>query len=113
MAEIIIEFFKEINVAQLLAIGVMLWLMYSRLDGKIEKLDKKLSDRIDAMGNKVENIDHRLSNLETKFEIMCQKVSELGNKVEDVDRRLCRIEGSLATQGHCLFTQSHQEKKAE
>lgn len=35
----------------------------------------------------------------------------LSTKVEDIDRRLCRIEGSLATQGHCLFSQDKPEKK--
>lgn len=41
------------------------------------------------------------------------KIDKLNEKVEDIDRRLCRIEGSLATQGHCLFNQQKQEKKAE
>lgn len=55
------------------------------------------------------------------FALMCiiwnslnRRIDKLSDKVEDVDRRLCRIEGSLATQGHCLFHQSNQpEKKAE
>lgn len=40
------------------------------------------------------------------------KIDKLGEKVEDLDRRICRIEGSLATQGHCLFGQK-EERKAE
>jgi len=86
MPELIIDIFKQINIGQLIAMGLMLWFFYSRLDGKIDKGNKSLSERID----------------------------KLSDKVDDIDRRLCRIEGSLATQGHCLF--SHQnviEKKAE
>ncbi len=42
------------------------------------------------------------------------KVEKLSDKVDDVDRRLCRIEGSLATQGHCLIAHTqHQERKVE
>lgn len=40
------------------------------------------------------------------------KIDKLGEKIEDVDRRLCRIEGSLASSGHCLFSQSKPEQKA-
>lgn len=74
MPDVVVEFLKDINIVQLVAIGVILWFFYSRLDSKIEKL---------------------------------------GEKVEDVDRRLCRIEGSLASQGHCLFSQKEGLKKAE
>jgi len=45
--------------------------------------------------------------------VLWNRIDKLGDKVEDVDRRLCRIEGSLSTQGHCLFNQSYKEKKAE
>ena len=43
------------------------------------------------------------------------RIDRLSEKVEDIDRRLCRIEGSLASQGHCLFSQSNQnpDKKAQ
>lgn len=71
--ETIIEIAKEINIGQLIAIGIMFWFFYSRLNGKIEKLS---------------------------------------SKIEDIDRRLCRIEGSLSTQGHCLFTKSQSDQKA-
>lgn len=41
------------------------------------------------------------------------RIDRLSEKVDDIDKRLCRIEGSLATQGHCLFNQSHNDKKAQ
>ena len=53
------------------------------------------------------------SHFNKRFEILENRMEKLSDKVEDVDRRLCRIEGSLATQGHCLFHQSQSEKKAE
>lgn len=81
MQDLVIQFLKDINIGQLLAMGIMFWYFYNRLDTKI----KEVGTRID----------------------------KLSDKVEDVDRRLCRIEGSLATQGHCLFNQSSCEKKVE
>jgi hypothetical protein len=86
MSETIIEFLKEINIGQLIAIAGMFWFFYSRLDNKMDERFNKLGD----------------------------KVEKLEGKIEDIDRRLCRIEGSLATQGHCLFSHQNQpEKKAE
>lgn len=78
MTDLVIDFLKSVNIGQLVAMAIMLWFFYSRLDSKIEKL----SERID----------------------------KINDKVEDIDKRLCRIEGSLATQGHCLF---HQQQKNE
>ena len=88
----IVLLLKEINIIQLISIGIMLWFFYSRLDKKIEKLELK-----------IDNIDLRLSN----------KIDKLNDKVEDIDRRLCRIEGSLSSSGHCLFNQSKIEQKVE
>jgi hypothetical protein len=75
MPDIVVQFLKDVNIAQLLAIAVMFWFFYTRLNRKIEKIHSELKTDI----------------------------NNLSNKVDDVDRRLCRIEGSLATQGHCLF----------
>ena len=52
-------------------------------------------------------------SLSSRMDRLEDKDDRLAEKIEDVDRRLCRIEGSLATQGHCLFQQGQQEKKAE
>lgn len=82
--DIVFEYLKEINIAQLIAIALMGWFFYCRLNNKIEKVDEKLTGKID----------------------------KLNEKVEDIDRRLCRIEGSLSTHGHCLFNQGTSDKKA-
>jgi len=50
------------------------------------------------------------TRLDNKF---TKKFDDLAAKIEDIDRRLCRIEGSLSTQGHCLFSQNVKDKKAE
>ncbi len=86
--EIVIEILKEINIAQLIVIGYMVWFFYNRLDKKIDKM----GERIDKMG---------------------ERIDKLSEKVEDIDRRLCRIEGSLATKGHCLMEQSSIQRKVE
>jgi hypothetical protein len=49
------------------------------------------------------------NRLEKKIEKVGERLDKLSEKVEDIDRRLCRIEGSLATSGHCLFSQSKPE----
>lgn len=50
------------------------------------------------------------NRLDKKINYLDQKLS---NKIDDIDRRLCRIEGSLATQGHCLFSQKQPDRKTE
>lgn len=97
--EIVIEILKEINIAQLIVIGYMVWFFYNRLDKKIDKLEDKFEGKFDKMEN---NIDK-----------MGERIDKLSEKVEDIDRRLCRIEGSLATKGHCLMEQSSIQRKAE
>lgn len=93
-----IQLLKEVNIIQIFIIMSGVWYFYRRLDQKIEKINDKLSKKID-------DVDDSLSG----------KIDKLSDKVEDLDRRLCRIEGSLATQGHCLFSQSNQnpDKKAQ
>jgi hypothetical protein len=85
MYEHVIKFLSETNAPTLLAMAAMLWFFYSRLDKKMKDLKYELKDEI----------------------------KELSHNVMELDKRLCRIEGSLATQGHCLFHQKSEEKKAE
>jgi len=126
--ENIIELLKSLNIGQLVVIGGMFWFFYHRLDGKIEKLETRLSAdilgtnvRIDGVHTRIDKLDEKLSQVEERLnqriddveEKLSQRIDKLGEKVEDVDRRLCRIEGSLATHGHCLFNQTYKEKEAE
>ena len=113
MSDLVVEFLRTINVTQFIALGIMIWFFYSRLDKKIEKLEKKMDENVVNLeakfDNKFSKLNDRIDKLDDK---LSEKVADLGRKVEDLDRRLCRIEGSLATHGHCLFNQSHNEKKA-
>ncbi len=90
--EELIEILKNINITQTITIFIGLWFFYNRLHKKIDNLDKK-----------IDKVDEKLTN----------RIDKLNEKVEDVDRRLCRIEGSLSNNGHCLFNQNHNNKKAE
>jgi hypothetical protein len=87
-----VELLKEVNIAQVFIILSGLWVFYNRLDKKIDKLDEKM-DKMDGKLN--------------------GRIDSLNQKVEDVDRRLCRIEGSLQSHGHCMFSQSNPQQKAQ
>jgi hypothetical protein len=130
--DIAIELLKDINIAQLLAIAIMGWFLYNRLDQKTERLRQDFKTDNEKLRQEIEKsrqdfksdneklrqdikTDNEKSHHELKLEIdqVRQEVIKLSSKVEDVDRRLCRIEGSLSSHGHCLFNQAHQEKKAQ
>ena len=98
MQEVVTEFLKSANMVQLIAMAVMFWFFYNRLDSKIEKLDQKI-DKFDQ-------------KLEKKVDDLEKKIDALAVKVEDVDRRLCRIEGSLSPHGHYIYRQHPQNKRA-
>jgi len=93
---------KDLNISQLIAMGVMFWFFYNRLESKIIDLRTELKSDISGLRTELKS---DISNLKSD-------INKLSDKVEDLDRRLCRIEGSLATQGHCLMAQ-RQDRKAE
>ena len=102
MPDLVKEFLESINISQLLAIGLMFWFFYSRLNTRMDKIESRFQVVQESLQA---NTNNSQKHLETK-------IDKLGEKIEDVDRRLCRIEGSLASSGHCLFAQK-EEKKAE
>jgi hypothetical protein len=83
--DILIELSNQINIPQLLCIGLMFWFFYQRLDAKISDVDRRQS----------------------------AKIEDLDKKINDIDKRLCRIEGSLSTHGSCLFNQNECVKKID
>ena len=125
MEEFIIHQIQNINIPQLIAIFLIGWAFYKRLEKKIEKSENSLEAKIQKSENSLEakiqksegsleaKIQKCENSLEAKMDKLSDRVDRLAEKVEDVDRRLCRIEGSLSTQGHCLFSQNQHEKKAE
>lgn len=58
--ENLIEFLKDINIAQIIILLVAMWFFYNRLDQKIEKT----KDRIDKLSEKVEDVDRRICRIE-------------------------------------------------
>lgn len=124
MEEFIIKFISRAEPVQLFSMCVMFWFFYSRLNGKIENIEIKLTEKFDKFENKLnerfekfeDKLNERCNKFESKLNERCDKmeknIDNLSSKIEDVDRRLCRIEGSLSTHGHCLFYQSANEKKA-
>ncbi len=80
---------------------VLMGIMWRHMNYRMDTLETKLSGDILANSVKIDRVENGL----------IAKIDKLSEKVEDIDRRLCRIEGSLATQGHCLFSQDKPEKK--
>lgn len=83
--EPVIEILKNLDISQLIAMGIMLWVFYSRLNSKTEILDQKLTSKID----------------------------KLDEKLTDIDRRVCRIEGSLNSKECCMLKDSRTKEKID
>lgn len=81
----VIKFLSQIDIPNLLVIGLMFWFGYNRLDKKIEKGNDGLGSRID----------------------------KLQETVTDIDRRLCRLEGAFQSKECCLLKSDTQHKTAE
>lgn len=92
----IIELLKSLDIPQLIAMGIMIWVFYSRLDNKIDKLEQKLTSKIDSL-------DLKLSS----------RMDKIDEKLTDVDRRVCRIEGSLNSKECCMLSDSRAKQRAE
>lgn len=90
--ESIIEIAKTLDIAQLVAMGIMIWFFYSRLEFKMEKL----SQRIDALDIKVSS-----------------RIDKVDEKLTDIDRRVCRIEGSLNSKDCCMLSDSRIKQRVE
>jgi hypothetical protein len=65
MTELIVEFLKEINIGQLIAVAGMFWFFYSRLDNKMNEKFGKIDSKIDDMNLKMAEMDKRLYGIET------------------------------------------------
>lgn len=81
--EIPVDILAKIDIGNLLAMALMLWIFYNRLDKKI---------------------DLRLDKVDQRFD-------KLDEKVTDMDRRLCRLEGAFASKDCCMIKDDSQLKK--
>lgn len=98
--EYILQQLSHLDLAQLIAIGLMLWVGYSRLD---KKIDTKLDAVEKRLGDQIQKLDDRLST----------QIQKLDEKVTDIDRRVCRLEGAFNNKECCMIKDSSQLKKAE
>lgn len=104
-----IQVLKEVNVIQILIILGGGWVFYNRLDRKIEATRKELKE---DFGNRMDKLDVRMDKISEKIGELDKRLCHVEIKIEDFDRRFYRLEGSLASQGHCLFTKSQSDQKA-
>lgn len=117
-ATLLIELAKEVNISQLLCTGLMIWFFYSRLDKKIEKLDKKFSDMIDNLDKKLSDrideverkLSERIDKIDEKFTF---KIDKIESKIIEVDRRIFTIETMLHMRDCCMLKDDRQSKKVE
>ena len=71
MEEFVIEQIKSINMTQLLAIGVMFWVFYNRLNNKMDKGFQQISIEIKGMQEQIHSLDKRLCRIEG---ILCNEI---------------------------------------
>ena len=106
--EYILKLIELINPAQLVAIGIMLWFLYNRLDCKIEKntqkidnVHKELDEKIDTkiklleqkLSQRIDNIEQKLSqridNVEQKLTQRIDNVEQkLSQRIDNVEQKL-------------------------
>jgi len=103
MDQFIIEAISRINIAELMAIGIMMAVMFARSDKKRDDLEKRLTEKIDR-------VEKRLTDRINGIEVRLESVEK---KILDLDRCLCRIEGALHAKECCLLAKDHIFKKAE
>jgi hypothetical protein len=93
----IMPILQQMNIANLLAMAVLLWIFYNRLDAKFEK-------RFGEIDKKFDSIDKRFDKVDARFD----KIEE---KVTDIDRRLCRMEGAFSQKECCMLKHDSDVKK--
>lgn len=96
--EIPFEIFQKVDATNLIAMGIMLFFMYCRIESKAEKRVLDLDKKFDKIDKRFDKVDERFDKLE--------------EKVTDIDRRLCRLEGAFASKDCCMIKDERQIKKA-
>ena len=88
--QLISDIMNKLDVVQLAAIVIILWVFYNRLDGKISASEKRLEAKIDQSNNSIEN---------------------LRGDIHELDKRLCRLEGAFTMKECCAVQSDKQQKK--
>lgn len=95
MLEQAFDTLSKLDFAQLIAIGVLLWFMYSRIEKKFDKINQKF-----------DKVDQRFDKVDLRFD-------KLEEKVTDIDRILCRLEGAFSSKDCCMIKDDRKLSKAE
>lgn len=88
MPDKLIEILININIGQLIAIGLIAWFFYSRLDGKIIKLGIDVNSKIDRVQ---ENIEKMREKLEAKIEPIEKDLIQINTRLAVMESRVADI----------------------
>ena len=72
----VLQQLSDLDLGQILVIGAMLWVMYTRILGKMDKVEEKLTAQI-------QKVDDKLG----------AQIQKLDEKITDIDRQVCKMEG--------------------
>lgn len=88
----VLKIVQKIDIANLIAMGMMLWVMYGRIEKQLERLE---------------------SRSDSKFlRIECELI-KIQSTMTDIDRRLCRLEGAFQAKDCCLLKSDSSQKVAQ
>jgi hypothetical protein len=65
-----IKFLEQANIAQLIAMALMFWFFYSRINLKFEKIE-----------NKIDLLDKRMSLVESRMCVMEMRINDIATNV--------------------------------
>lgn len=97
MQDLVVELIKQANIVQLIAVGVMIWFFYNRLDKKIERSDRKIENIDATFGQKLEKLNKDLTEKIDKTtrdltEKMDKTTKDLLEKIGAVDKKVDNVE---------------------
>jgi len=130
----ILQQLSHLDLGQILVMGAMLWVMYTRILSKMDKVEERLGTKIkevdDKLSTQIQKVDDKLSaqiqKLESRLSVEVDKVEnkiqkvedklgaqiqKLDEKVMDIDRKVCHMDGALSK--CCVLSSDAQLKKAE
>ena len=107
--ELPIEVLKELNMPNLIAMGAMLWFMYSRIEKKFEKIDQ----RFEKIDQRFEKIDQRFEKIEDRLFILETDMIKFNCNMVLFNNDIIEIKTILRMKECCMINDDRQIKKAE
>lgn len=87
MPDSVLNIINEMNIAQLVAIGIMIWISYNRLNGKIERSEQKLEKKIGDLENRIGSVEKRLNNVENRLSIIETILAMMGAPIKNFNEQ--------------------------